>query len=191
MHSAAWDRERDERGPVAAAHYNRNGFVHCCYREQIAEIGRWGFDLGDDLVALEVDASSLTHELRHERGPERTYPHVYGPLDRASVVNVHVLHRSKMGDVTVPPALAMPPAGYRLSGVHRGTKAEITWLGGGLDGWLPWIDDAHEAVRGARLVEEFGGVVAPASLDTAFASYCVLADVADEVTSYHGDGFRE
>jgi uncharacterized protein (DUF952 family) len=64
------------------------GFIHCSYAEQLdGTIGRFYGDL-DEVVVLTLDPDLLEAEVRVEGG----FPHVYGPLPIAAVVDV--THRS-------------------------------------------------------------------------------------------------
>ena len=82
---------------LANDQFERHGFDHCCFREQLTEIASWWFDAADDLIALELDPSRLTHELRLEPSPTRWYPHLYGPIDADAVVTTHDLPASVVG----------------------------------------------------------------------------------------------
>ncbi len=178
-------------GPVAAEQFERHGFVHCCFREQLAEIATWWFDEDDDLLALELDPTHIGAEVRLEPSPSRWYPHVYGPLDGAAVVGVHAVPRLSDGSAELPPAIASPPPGFRLTGSMSASAGEVTvrWRPGHLDGDPEWVAAANEAVGERRLVPVIGGVMVPADLALAYPSFAVLADVADTVFDYAGDGF--
>ena len=55
---------------------------------------RYYRDAGEHLVLLTIDPARLTGaELRVEPVGDDTYPHVYGPIDRAAVVDVTPLDR--------------------------------------------------------------------------------------------------
>ena len=176
---------------VAHDQLERHGFVHCCFREQLVEIASWWFDDADDLVALELDPSCLSADLRFEPSPDRWYPHLYGPIDTAAVVAAHDLPRGSSRPL--PPALREPPPGYQLTGRPTGdgqaTMTTVRWRADGhVDGDRTWIDRARKAIAEGLTVElPFGGHV-PATLDTAYESFIALASVAD-VTRYDGDGF--
>lgn len=67
---------------------SEEGFIHCCFEDQIdAVIARYYSDR-EELVILEIDAGSLSSKLVCEpsTGGE-TYPHVYGPIDVGAVRN--------------------------------------------------------------------------------------------------------
>ena len=60
------------------------GFVHCSYRQQIADVAALGYAGRTDLVLLTIDPARLTSQVRVEDG----FPHVYGPLDAGAVFDV-------------------------------------------------------------------------------------------------------
>jgi uncharacterized protein (DUF952 family) len=66
------------------------GFVHCCDEGQIEQVRRDYFPADQDVVALALDPTQLTAETRYEPGsggePQR-FPHVYGAVARASVLD--------------------------------------------------------------------------------------------------------
>jgi uncharacterized protein (DUF952 family) len=172
-------------GPVAVDQFERHGFVHLCFREQLVEIASWWFDAGDELVALEVDPSALTAELRLEASPSRWYPHLYGPIAGAAVVGCHPVPRTMAGRADLPRALHQPPPGFQ---VVAGDRA-VQWRAGALTGDQAWIASAEAAVAEGRPVELIGGVVAPATLATAYESFALLESLVDGITRYDGDGF--
>ena len=188
----AWQAEAGAAGrPIAVDQFERHGFVHCCFREQLVEIATWWFDPGpdDELVALELDPARLTAELRLEASPSRWYPHLYGPIDRDAVVEAHLVPRSVAdGRAELPPALAGPPPAFRVT---DGAGRAVCWRAGqGLDGDPSWITAVDAAVAEGRTVELIGGIVVPATLDAAYESFALLEGLADGgITRYDGDGF--
>ena len=177
---------------LAKDQFERHGFVHCCFREQLGEIATWWFDAGDDLVALELDPARLTAELRLEPSPTRWYPHLYGPIDADAVVTTHDVPAGATR--SLPAALTDPPPGYRLSGRIDGDAAAcVHWRADGtLDGNPTWIERAQAAVSGGLTVELLGGIVVPATLDRPYESFATLASVTDDaspIVRYDGDGF--
>lgn len=68
------------------------GFIHASRAEQVAPVfERYYADAGEPLVLLVVDPDLLGSEVRVEPVGDDTYPHVYGPIDPAAVVEVLAL----------------------------------------------------------------------------------------------------
>jgi glutathione S-transferase len=179
--------------PIASDQFERHGFVHCCFREQLVEIATWWFDPTDELVALELDPSRLTAELRLEASPTRWYPHLYGPIDAGAVAEVHAVPRSSAGgSAELPPGLREPVPGYQLTGIVEGASRTVRWCADGrLEGDERWCELAHAALVEGRTVELLGGIVVPATLDAAYESFALLTELTDDgaVVRYDGDGF--
>lgn len=92
----------DHYAPQAFA---TEGFVHCCWPQQLAGVLSRYFRGRDDLVLLTLDAQRLTAPLREEAPPggvER-FPHVYGPLPWAAVVERSPLATDAAGARMDPP----------------------------------------------------------------------------------------
>ena len=71
----------------------QEGYVHCSTEEQWPVVReRYYADL-DHLVLLVVDPDRLTSPVVVEQleGADAAYPHVYGPIDLAAVVDVRTL----------------------------------------------------------------------------------------------------
>jgi len=67
----------------------RDGFLHFSSRAQVAATARRIFGDEPELVIVAVDADTLGDAVRWEQSGSGTFPHVYGVLDRSSVVGVH------------------------------------------------------------------------------------------------------
>lgn len=180
-------------GPVAVEQFERHGFVHCCFREQLTEIASWWFDPADDLVAVKIDPSELSSELRIEPSPSRWHPHVYGPIDARAVVGMDRVPRDGDGEAELPPALRHPPPGFCVTGrlASGPPEAAVRWRPGILEGDTDWIAAAHRAIDTGRLVPLVGGICVAADLHRAYETFALLAAVASEIVRYDGDGFFE
>ncbi|MEU6813485.1 DUF952 domain-containing protein [Streptomyces sp. NPDC046860] len=93
---ALWDSAR-ERGTYEISTRGRTlgevGYIHFSTRAQLPRVAAflYGEDPGrDDLVTLVVDPALLDVPLRYEPMPPEgeEFPHVYGPLPVAAVVDV-------------------------------------------------------------------------------------------------------
>ena len=66
-----------------------DGFIHCCFLEQIEGVLLNWFKGKRDLVILEIDPEILLSPIRYENleGGLEEFPHVYGPINLDAVVN--------------------------------------------------------------------------------------------------------
>ena len=71
----------------------QEGYIHCSEAHQVEGVRARFFDDLDDVVLLEIDTDVLTSPWRSEQlpGVDQPYPHVYGPVDLAAVVDVRPL----------------------------------------------------------------------------------------------------
>jgi len=83
------------------------GFVHCSFPEQVAATAERFYAGRDDVVVLVLDPERLTSPLVVEApagaGPgAEEFPHVYGPLDLAAVLDVVPAPLGPAGVPSVP-----------------------------------------------------------------------------------------
>ena len=66
------------------------GFIHCSTRDQYIRVANERFHGRRDLVLLHIDPARLKAEVRYENfeGGETLFPHVYGGIPIAAVLNV-------------------------------------------------------------------------------------------------------
>jgi glutathione S-transferase len=71
----------------------QEGYIHCSEAHQVEGVRSRFFDDLDDLLLLEIETDLLTSPWRSEQlaGADQPYPHVYGPVDLAAVVDVRPL----------------------------------------------------------------------------------------------------
>lgn len=86
--------EANLSGKYVPRDFGREGFVHCSYRHQLAAVADRLFRGRKDLVVLQIDPSRLTAPVIHENleGGTELFPHVYGPIPMAAIVEIHPLH---------------------------------------------------------------------------------------------------
>jgi uncharacterized protein (DUF952 family) len=89
--------------------YDDVGFVHASSRSQLPAVARFVFaDERDVLCVLILDTDAITAagtEVRYEDGGDcELYPHVYGPIDPAWVVDVMPAHLGSEGVLVWDPA---------------------------------------------------------------------------------------
>ena len=76
-------------GVYAPQSYEDEGFIHCCEAGQIGDVLGHHFQATTEVTLLVVDPERLTADVRLEEGfPGELFPHVYGPIDTAAVVDV-------------------------------------------------------------------------------------------------------
>ena len=67
------------------------GFIHCSRPEQVAGVHqRFYGEVTDQVLLLTIDTDLLTSpwQLDEVPGHDRTFPHVYGPLNTSAVLSV-------------------------------------------------------------------------------------------------------
>lgn len=97
-------REAERQGVFAGnADDARDGFIHFSSRDQVAETARRHFAGQSGLFLIVIDAGMLGEALRWEpsRGGE-LFPHLYGSLDMAAVIDVLELHATADGGHDLP-----------------------------------------------------------------------------------------
>jgi len=69
------------------------GFIHCSYAEQLADVAARYFRGQQDLMLLEIDPVLITAPIINENftGGPQLYPHVYGPLPMSAVTAIRDL----------------------------------------------------------------------------------------------------
>jgi uncharacterized protein (DUF952 family) len=99
---ATWEAH-DPGSPYLPAAYPADGFVHCTDGddEMVAVANRF---YGDDLRSFLLLTLDLDHTGSPWRfdDPERRYPHVYGPIDPACVLEVRRMLRDPGGRFLEP-----------------------------------------------------------------------------------------
>jgi uncharacterized protein (DUF952 family) len=95
----------DPAQPYTPAAFGADGFVHCTDGafEVAATANRYYSAVPGDLLVLTLDLARVSAPVRYE-DPGRIYPHVYGPIERAAVVNVQTMPRDAEGAFLPPPA---------------------------------------------------------------------------------------
>jgi uncharacterized protein (DUF952 family) len=85
----AWAQAR-EAGSYTADSLQTEGFIHCSEPRQVIWVANTHFRGKRGLVLLHIDPSRLNAEVRYENleGGSDLFPHVYGAIPTAAVVNV-------------------------------------------------------------------------------------------------------
>jgi len=95
--SEAWE-EAMQTGAYRGDTLETEGFIHCSERYQVAGVANALFAGRTDLILLMIEPDKVRAEIRYERAPDASgpFPHIYGPLDIESVVDV-VEYRARGG----------------------------------------------------------------------------------------------
>ncbi len=84
--------------PYTPEDFERDGFIHCTDGiENVIQIGNWHFKADPrPWLLLIIDKSKVTAKVVF-KDPKRIYPHVYGPLNRDSIVAEVLVQREADG----------------------------------------------------------------------------------------------
>jgi uncharacterized protein (DUF952 family) len=85
-----WEAAR-AAGAYTAPSLESEGFIHCSLPTQVTHVADWFYRDVPDLVLLCIDPGRLTSELRWEPSADAfagDFPHVFGPIQTAAVVEV-------------------------------------------------------------------------------------------------------
>jgi uncharacterized protein (DUF952 family) len=89
--------------PYLPAEYTADGFIHCTAGDDLMlqVANRFYRQVPDPFVLLVIDPQRLTSELRWEQPPDDLaplFPHIYGPINPESVVEVRIVQRNGAGE---------------------------------------------------------------------------------------------
>lgn len=92
-----WDAA-DADTPLVRESLDDEGFIHCTDGPDalIATAERHYRDDPRDFLALTVDLDAVSSPWRYD-DPGKPYPHIYGPIDRAAIVDVTPVSRAVDG----------------------------------------------------------------------------------------------
>jgi len=97
-------------GTYAPAAFDADGFIHCSYPWQVLDVANRRFAGRANLVLMEIDRAKLACEVIDENleGGADLFPHIYGRLPIAAVVQVHPFPCGAAGQFDLPrlPGLA-------------------------------------------------------------------------------------
>lgn len=94
-----WERALAD-GQYVADSLRSEGFIHCSFATQVAEVANRRYRGVDDLCVVELDPSRLDAriEVEDSYGSGTAFPHVYGPIPVTAAVDVHALTRGADDD---------------------------------------------------------------------------------------------
>ncbi len=96
--------------PYLPSAYDKDGFIHCTKEPEVMLqiANRFYKDLAGEVWVLVIDADKVTAPVRWEapahpdgspaQPGERLFPHIYGPLNRDAIVDVHPAQRDPDGN---------------------------------------------------------------------------------------------
>jgi uncharacterized protein (DUF952 family) len=84
-----WEDAQD-RGVYEPPSFTREGFIHCCTKEQLDSVLTRHFKGQENLIRLVIDPSLLTQKLQYDRDEQlqQEFPHIYGPLNLSAVIEI-------------------------------------------------------------------------------------------------------
>ena len=99
----AVDAGEDYRGSTLGRSLDDVGFIHCSFADQVQQIADLVYAGRRDVVLLVIDPSTLPFEIRVENldGGDRPFPHIYGPLPTAVVVEAREVSVDAAGRLEV------------------------------------------------------------------------------------------
>jgi len=101
--ASAW-REAERQGVFRGSPDDiRDGFIHFSSAPQVRETARKHFFGQTGLLLIAVDADALGSALRWERSRnDEFFPHLYGALDLAAVMQIFILRDRSDGAHDIP-----------------------------------------------------------------------------------------
>jgi uncharacterized protein (DUF952 family) len=76
------------------------GFIHCSTRHQLEVVANGFYSDVDELIVLTIDPDAVDADVRWEPptpGADDRYPHIYGPLPAAAVLDARPWRRAGRG----------------------------------------------------------------------------------------------
>jgi uncharacterized protein (DUF952 family) len=100
-----WKKAREE-GSYQPPSLQQEGFIHFSTPQQVIKTANRFYAQQTDLCLLLVDENQLVAELRFENteGVQEAFPHLYGPLNLESVLDIQPLTLDPQGSFQYPPA---------------------------------------------------------------------------------------
>lgn len=96
-------KESEKRGVYEGDTFHTQGFIHCSTSEQLIGVANFLFKSVDGLVLLVIDENKVSSEIKYEdSGNKVFYPHIYGPLNLAAVVDVIEFNPNSDGCFSLP-----------------------------------------------------------------------------------------
>lgn len=78
----------DEKSDYYPARFEQEGFIHCCFVEQIDHVITHHFRDVDDVYILKLDQTKILAKLIVEgEGHPLGFPHIYGPINMDAIIS--------------------------------------------------------------------------------------------------------
>lgn len=75
----------------AAESIMTEGFIHCSYEHQVDGVQKRYYSDASKVVILKIDTDKLSSRLVEEPSTNNEiYPHIYGPINRDSIVGIEI-----------------------------------------------------------------------------------------------------
>jgi uncharacterized protein (DUF952 family) len=87
----AWEKALDS-GYYKPSSLKTDGFIHCCFENQLADVARRHFPGQSDLLTLHIVERRIRPIYKEDyvQAVGQTFPHIYGPLSILAVHDVSI-----------------------------------------------------------------------------------------------------
>lgn len=106
-HENHWNLSQSQDS-YRASSLESEGFIHCSTRQQILQVANHHYKHTDQLVLLVIQLEKLSSRVVFEglhQGVGKNFPHVYGPINLNSVVQILKFPCLDDGTFTIPDQL--------------------------------------------------------------------------------------
>jgi uncharacterized protein (DUF952 family) len=94
-------------GEYRPVNYNKDGFIHCSFKDQVIKVANSHYRSSSDLVLLKVNTDLVPSRIVEENleGGEENFPHIYGSLPIDAVTAFAEMTRDANGYFVFPAQL--------------------------------------------------------------------------------------
>lgn len=104
-HQDQWQQAK-QQGFYTCESLESEGFIHCSTPEQVVWVANRFYLAQRSLVLLCIDSEKVEAEIRYETVEgNKQFPHLYGQLNLAAVVDVVNFEPEQNGEFSLPPQL--------------------------------------------------------------------------------------
>lgn len=72
--------------------FEEEGFIHCCTKAQINYVLTTYFVGVTEILLLKIDANLLESELKIEPANGQYFPHIYGAINKAAIIDIQAIN---------------------------------------------------------------------------------------------------